>query len=92
MRLKCPECGKLNWYFDSPTEPVDICLERGKMLLRSQVDGRKIRKRSELKNNLIAEIIIEMWGWTCRNCGEVIWSDSKLWKPLKDMALEFLQS
>lgn len=92
MRLNCPECGKLTWYFDSPTEPVNICLERGKMILRSQVDGRKLKRRSDLKNKLITEITDQLWGWTCGNCGESVWFNSDLWKALKDRALEFLQS
>ena len=93
MRLRCPECKKLNWYFDSPTEPVNICLERGKMILRSQVDGRKLKRSSELKVKLRMEIIDETWGWTCENCGESIWADSdtKLWNALRNRVLKFLK-
>jgi len=94
MRLRCPEFKKLNWYFDSPTIPVNICIERGcKMVLRSQVDRRKLKKRLKLKIKLITDITNEIFGWTCENCGESVWADSdtKLWNALKNKALRFLK-
>jgi ribosomal protein S27E len=91
MRLRCPECRKLRWYFDSPTEHVDICLEKGEMVLRSQLDGRKLRRSSDLKKKLIAELKNGIFGWTCRNCGESIWSGSKICDALKKKALKFLK-
>lgn len=91
MRLRCPECRNLKWYFDSPTEPVNICLEKGEMVLRSQLDGRKLKRSPALKKSLTAELKNEMFGWTCGNCGESVWSDSKICNALKKKALKSLK-
>ena len=90
MRLRCPECKNLKWYFDSPTEPVNICLEKGEMVLRSQLDGKKLRRSPALKKSLTAELKNEIFGWTCGNCGESVWFDSKICDALKKKALKFL--
>lgn len=91
MRLRCPECRNLKWYFDSPTMHVNICLEKGKMVLRRQLDGRKIPKRAKLKKKLLEEVSDSMWGWTCRKCGETVWSESKIWNALRNKALKYLK-
>ena len=91
MRLRCPECRNLKWYFDSPTMHVDICLEKGIMVLRRQLDNRKIPRRADLKKKLIEEVSNDMWGWTCRNCGETVWVESEIWDALKEVALKFLK-
>ena len=92
MRLRCPECKNLRWYFDSPTMHVNVCLEKGKMVLRRQLDGRKIPRRAKLKDKLIKEVSNNIFGWTCGNCGESVWSESKIWIALKNKALKFLRS
>ena len=92
MRLRCPECRNLRWYFDSPTMHVNICLEKGKMVLRRQLDGRKISRRSELRKKLIEEVSDPLFAWTCENCDEAVWSESKIWIALRNKALKFLRS
>ena len=91
MKLRCPECRNLKWYFDSPTMHVNICLEKGKMILRRQLDNRKIPRREELRKKLIEEVSSEMFGWTCGNCGESVWIESNIWIALRDEALKFLK-
>ena len=92
-RIVCPSCRCRQFYFDTPVieHPINLCLERGKFLIRRQLDNVQVKKT--LRNRTVLEHYIqdETWSWTCSKCGEEIDSSTKQWKALKRAALKYLR-
>ena len=92
-RIVCPKCRGRQFYFDCPAieYPVNLVLERGKFLIRRQVDNEQVNRTLQLRTMLEHYIQDETWAWTCTKCGESIDSDYKQWKALKKAVLKYLR-
>ena len=90
-RICCPVCQGSDLFFDSPTTNIDIILEGNKMLLRRQLDGKRMLRLPKLKDKLRREMENDIFLWTCRSCGEFIDSSFPIWKLLQKRSLKFLK-
>ena len=92
-RISCSSCRGRQFYFDCPSieHPINLCLERGKFLIRRQVDNEQVSKT--LRNRTVLDHYIQdkTWSWTCTKCGESIDSDCKQWRALRKAALKYLK-
>jgi DNA-directed RNA polymerase subunit RPC12/RpoP len=93
IRIVCPHCRGRQFYFDIPLieHPINLCLERGKFVIRRQVDNKPVRRTLRNKNALKHYIRDKTWSWTCSKCGEMIDSSYKQWRSLRKVALKYLK-
>lgn len=91
INIKCPSCRSKRLYFDSPTEGINICIEKGRFVLRHQEDGRKLKRTLENKSAMQSQVDDEMWEWTCANCERAIEYGTRAWDRLRKAALEYLR-
>ena len=93
IRVVCPKCRGRQFYFDIPLieVPVNLCLERGKFVIRRQVDNVQVKRTLQNKTVLKKFLRDKTWYWTCSKCGEAIGSNYKQWRILKSVALKYLR-
>ena len=89
--VKCPNCKKKNFYFDSPTLfKLHLIYSAGVFYVMDVEKEKRVKKMVDRVTVFMSEVADENWGWTCKNCDEIITSDMKEWRQLKRQALKYL--
>jgi len=89
--VKCPNCGKKDFYFDSPTlYGFHLIYKNGVAYFIDVEREERVRKTLERTTVFESEVSDKAWAWTCFYCDDIIDSTMKEWKQLKRIALEFL--